>query len=101
MHASALQQASVGLSGGCWTPGSLLLSQLGIQLPDVCSASAEKCLRLIQLTCCKEGDTLLICMQANLPIMAETHNGCCYCFFDSLGSFTNVIYAVTYLGLYG
>ncbi len=31
----------------CGIPGSLLLSQLGIQLPDVCSVSAENCLRLM------------------------------------------------------
>ena len=42
--------------------------------------SAENCLRLIQLACRKAGDSLVICVQAKLPIMAETHNGSSYRF---------------------
>lgn len=55
----------------CELPGSLSLSQLGIQLPFVCSVSAENDLRLVRLFDCKAGNTLLTCIQLSLPIMAQ------------------------------
>lgn len=99
IHAFALQCLYVGLFGDIQLPGSLLLSQLGIQLPVGPSVSAEKLLRVAQLPNCKAGDHLLTCIHACLPIMLGRTIGVSDCSDQVWYHLTDVSYAVTYLGL--